>query len=166
MSTHASNLRNVGRAAEGRLRSLILTGAIAAIAAHGLGGVAHAGDPQIPRTPAVEGARVYIISPVEGATVTSPVTVQFGLSGMGVAPAGVDKVGTGHHHLIIDAPLPPAGLPVPADANHRHFGGGQTEVSIDLSPGTHTLQLLVADHQHVPHDPPLASEIVTITVTD
>jgi hypothetical protein len=120
----------------------------------------------VPRSPSTEGARVYVISPTDGAEVKSPVTVRFGLSGMGVAPAGMPKAGTGHHHLIIDAPLPPAGLPVPKDENHRHFGGGQTEVTIDLAPGRHTLQLLLADHAHVPHDPPVVSEVVTITVVE
>ena len=116
------------------------------------------------RTPAPEGARVYIVSPQNGATVSSPVKVIFGLEGMGVAPAGVEKAKTGHHHLIIDADLPPANEPVPADDNHRHFGGGQTEFTIDLAPGTHTLQLIMGDHNHVPHDPPVASEKITITV--
>ena len=116
------------------------------------------------RTPAPEGARVYIVSPQDGATVSSPVKVIFGLQGMGVAPAGVENAKTGHHHLIIDAELPPANEPVPADDNHRHFGGGQTEVTIDLSPGTHTLQLIMGDHNHVPHDPPVVSEKITITV--
>lgn len=118
----------------------------------------------IPREPSPEGARLYIITPEDGATVKSPVTVRFGLEGMGVAPAGVQKPATGHHHLIIDAPLPPAGLPVPADANHVHFGGGQTEVTLELSPGTHTLQLLLGDSRHVPHDPPVSSAVVTINV--
>ena len=110
------------------------------------------------------GSIVYIISPVDGATVSSPVTIQFGLKGMGVAPAGVEKAGTGHHHLIIDSPLPPLNEPIPADNNHRHFGGGQTETSIELAPGKHTLQLLLADHYHIPHSPPVHSNIVTIEV--
>lgn len=109
-------------------------------------------------------AKAYIISPQDGATVTSPVTVLFGLSGFGVAPAGVTREGTGHHHLIIDAPLPDLTKPIPADDNHVHFGGGQTEVSVDLAPGRHTLQLLLGDHTHVPHDPPIYSEVVTIQV--
>jgi hypothetical protein len=118
----------------------------------------------IPRTASPAGAACYIISPTDGAVVSSPVTVTFGLQGMGVAPSGVDKPMTGHHHLIIDAPLPAGDVPVPKDANHRHFGGGQTEVTIDLPPGKHTLQLLLGDHLHMPHDPPVASEIITITV--
>ena len=116
------------------------------------------------RTPAPEGAKVYIISPEDGATVSSPVTVVFGLEGMGVAPAGVEKEKTGHHHLIIDAELPALSEPVPSDDNYRHFGGGQTEVSVELSPGSHTLQLLLGDHNHIPHDPPIHSEKITITV--
>ncbi len=111
-----------------------------------------------------EGASVYIISPLDGATVTSPLTIQFGLEGMGVAPAGVEKLGTGHHHLIVDAPLPALNEPIPADGNHKHFGGGQTQTIIELSPGTHSLQLLLADHYHIPHNPPIHSNIVTIEV--
>ena len=118
----------------------------------------------IPRTPAPEGARAYIVSPADGATVSSPVVVVFGLAGMGVAPAGVTNAATGHHHLIVDAPTPDEALPISNDANHRHFGGGQTEVEIELEPGTHTLQLVLGDHLHVPHDPPVASEVITITV--
>ena len=106
----------------------------------------------------------YIISPKDGEVVTSPVTVVFGLSGFGVAPAGTVRENTGHHHLIIDAPLPDLSKPVPADDQHRHFGGGQTEAVVELAPGTHTLQLLLGDHAHVPHDPPVYSERITITV--
>ena len=119
---------------------------------------------EVPRVASPEGARVYVIEPTDGAVVKSPVVVRFGLEGMGVAPAGVDHAKTGHHHLIIDAPLPPPGLPVPADANHIHFGGGQTETRVELAPGKHTLQLLLADFKHVPHDPPVVSPVVTITV--
>ena len=107
----------------------------------------------------------YIISPADGDVVTSPVLVRFGLSGMGVAPAGTDKAGTGHHHLLIDVDeLPDLTKPVPADANHRHFGGGQTEVSLELESGEHTLQLLLGDKNHIPHNPPVVSEQITITV--
>lgn len=112
-------------------------------------------------------ARVYIISPADGATVSSPVRVQFGLSGMGVAPAGIDKAKTGHHHLLINRPLPVGEdleFSLPAEDGLRHFGGGQTEVSIELPKGTHTLQLLLGDHNHVPHVPLVASPVVTITV--
>lgn len=117
------------------------------------------------RTPSPPGAAVYIISPADGATVSSPVTVQFGLKGMGVAPAGIEKDKTGHHHLLIDvAELPPLDEPIPADANHKHFGGGQTEVTLELPPGSHTLQLLLGDQNHIPHEPPVLSEKITITV--
>jgi hypothetical protein len=118
----------------------------------------------LPRTPAPEGASVYIISPRDGEVVASPVTVRFGLKGMGVAPAGVEAQGTGHHHLLIDAEVPNSGLPIPADDNHRHFGKGQTEATIELAPGRHTLQLLLGDHLHIPHAPPVVSERITITV--
>lgn len=120
---------------------------------------ASAGD-----TPAPDSARLYFISPSDGATVSNPVTVMFGLAGMGVAPAGTVKENTGHHHLIIDAELPDPGAGIPADDNHKHFGGGQTQTTITLSPGTHTLQLLLGDFKHVPHDKPVASERITITV--
>ena len=118
----------------------------------------------IPRTPSKPGAELAILSPADGASVTSPVKVVFGLSGMGVAPAGVNYPGTGHHHLIVDAKLPPLNRPIPADANHIHFGGGQTEVELDLPPGQHTLQLILGDANHVPHDPPITSKAITITV--
>ena len=110
---------------------------------------------------------VYIISPEDGAEVESPVRVLFGLRGMGIAPAGVEKEGTGHHHLLIDVDAPEGEAleeNLPADENHVHFGGGQTEAEIDLEPGPHTLQLLLADHNHVPHDPVVMSEKITITV--
>lgn len=116
------------------------------------------------RTPSPPGARVYFISPADGDVVSSPVVVRFGLSGMGVAPATVAFPNTGHHHLLIDSPLPDFDSPVPADPKHVHFGTGLTETTIELSPGTHTLQLLLGDDRHVPHDPPVHSESITITV--
>lgn len=119
---------------------------------------------QIKRTPSTAGAGVYFIAPADGATVTSPVTVKFGLKGMGVAPAGIAFDGAGHHHLIVDAELPALDKPIPADANHVHFGKGQTETTIELKPGKHTLQLLLGDQLHVPHDPTVASKKITITV--
>lgn len=125
-------------------------------------GVAAAGG--LPRTHAPKDAELYIISPKDGDTVKNPVTVQFGLRGMGVAPAGMAMENTGHHHLLIDTPLPPLDQPIPADAKHLHFGKGQTEASITLAPGKHTLQLLLGDPLHVPHDPPVQSKPVTITV--
>ncbi len=118
----------------------------------------------IAQTAAPDGAKVYFIKPANGAEVTSPVTVRFGLSGMGVAPAGVEKAKTGHHHLIIDTKLEDYDNPVPADDNHKHFGGGQTEATVELSPGEHTLQLILGDHNHVPHKPVVKSDVITITV--
>jgi hypothetical protein len=129
---------------------------LAALALTLCAGTALAADPS--------SATAYIVSPKDGATVTSPVTVVFGLSGFGVAPAGTMREGTGHHHLIIDRPLPDLTKPVPADDHHIHFGGGQTEVTVDLAPGQHTLQLLLGDHAHVPHDPPIYSEVITVDV--
>ncbi len=110
---------------------------------------------------------VYIISPAHGETVTSPVTIKFGLKGLGVAPAGVERDGTGHHHLLIDLDkLPAMDKPIPADDQHVHFGGGQTETTVELEPGEHTLQLLVGDHLHRPHDEPVVSEQIAITVSE
>lgn len=138
--------------------ALALVGILVGSAAHGNG------EPAIERTPAPPGAELYFISPQDGDVVKSPVTVRFGLEGMGVAPAGVNQPNTGHHHLIIDAPLPPLDRPVPADERHLHFGGGQTQTTVELAPGEHTLQLLLGDKNHVPHDPPVVSERITITV--
>ncbi len=115
-------------------------------------------------SPAPEGAQVYIISPSHGEMVTNPVTVKFGLKGMGVAPAGIEKANTGHHHLLIDTELPDLSKPIPADDNHRHFGGGQTEITLTLSPGEHTLQLLLGDFLHIPHAKPIMSEKITVIV--
>ena len=109
-------------------------------------------------------ATVYIVSPSNGDVVSNPVKVVFGLSGMGVAPAGANIANTGHHHLIVDAPLPDTGMPVPSDDNHLHFGKGQTETIIERAPGKHTLQLLLGDWLHKPHDNPVSSEQITITV--
>lgn len=112
-----------------------------------------------------ESARLYIISPADGAEVSSPFVVQFGLKGMGVAPAGIEFPGTGHHHLLVDVEeLPAKGKPVPADEKHLHFGKGQTETELSLPPGKHTLQLLLGDHLHIPQDPPLVSPKITVTV--
>lgn len=117
-------------------------------------------------SPAPEGAQVYFISPQNGDTVTSPVTVRFGLSGMGVAPAGVARQATGHHHLLINLDqLPALDKPLPASDQIVHFGGGQTETTIELPPGQHTLQLLLGNHLHIPHNPPVLSDTITITVT-
>lgn len=111
-----------------------------------------------------DAATAYIIEPVDGAVVESPVRVVFGLKGMGVAPAGTDRDNTGHHHLLVDTDLPALDQPIPSDENHIHFGGGQTEAVIELEPGTHSLQLLLGDHNHIPHDPPVTSKRISITV--
>ncbi len=114
-------------------------------------------------SPSPEGAMVYIISPADGATVPQTFHVQFGLRGMGVAPAGIDKEGTGHHHLMVDGQkMPMSGMAMGSDV--MHFGGGQTETSLTLPPGKHTLQLILGDKGHAPHNPPVMSEIVTVNV--
>lgn len=110
-------------------------------------------------------AKVYIIWPYDGAVIHGGFWVRMGLSGAGIAPAGVEKPNTGHHHLLIDTDLPPLDQPIPNDKNHLHFGGGQTEARIELPPGKHTLQLLLGDANHVPTKPPLYSNKITITVT-
>nr|WP_260106634.1 DUF4399 domain-containing protein [Phaeobacter inhibens] len=123
-------------------------------------------------TPAPEGAEVYFVMPKDGDTVSSPVTVVFGLRGMGVAPAGMEEENTGHHHLLIDRPPLGEGedgadelsYGLPSDENHIHFGGGQTETTLDLAPGEHTLQLVMGDYGHVPHSTPIVSEVITIKV--
>ena len=110
-----------------------------------------------------DGAELYIVMPANGDVVSTPVKVVFGLSGMGIAPAGVERANTGHHHLLVDQQeLPPSGQPM--GANVIHFGGGQTEVVLELTPGEHTLQLILGDHFHIPHEPMVVSEKITITV--
>ena len=121
----------------------------------------------LPRTEAPADAEVYIQSPADGAEVRSPVLIRFGLRGMGVAPAGVTVANTGHHHLLIDVDtLPPEGLPLPSTDNIRHFGAGQTETTLELAPGEHTLQLVLGDALHIPHQPPVRSQRITITVVE
>ncbi len=117
----------------------------------------------MPKSSSPAGARVYIIEPADGAVVSSPVTVKFGLSGMGVAPAGVDKENTGHHHLLVDVKALPK-MDQPMGKNVKHFGGGQTETTLTLAPGKHTLQLILGDKFHIPHNPPVISKKITITV--
>lgn len=120
---------------------------------------------ETPRTPAPAGASVSILEPADGATLSGPFTVRFGLQGMSVAPAGSDVPASGHHHLLIDvAELPAMDQPLPATDSIRHFGKGQTETELSLPPGQHTLQLLMGDKNHVPHQPPVLSEKITITV--
>ncbi|HYB66554.1 MAG TPA: DUF4399 domain-containing protein [Steroidobacteraceae bacterium] len=132
---------------------------------------AHAQTPAAPaaaaaRTPSPPGAEAYIISPKNGAKVKSPVRVQFGLNPlMGIAPAGVKFDNTGHHHLLIDTEAPAdMAAPLPSTDNIKHFGKGQTETSLTLPPGKHTLQLILGDQNHIPHDPPVISKKITITV--
>jgi hypothetical protein len=139
------------------LLALLLAVAVPAVQAQGL-----------PRTAAPANASVYLVSPANGATVKGPqVTVVFGLKGMGISPAGMKMDNTGHHHLLIDSELPAdLSQPIPANDNNVHFGKGQTETTITLKPGKHTLQLLLGDHLHVPFNPVLASEKITITVTE
>lgn len=120
---------------------------------------------QLPKQKAAEGTIVSIEAPANGATVSSPFTVKFGLKGMGVAPAGVNHANTGHHHLLVDlAELPNFEAALPNNENVRHFGGGQTETQLTLPPGQHTLQLVFADYLHIPHDKPIVSQKITITV--
>ena len=130
----------------------------------GCGGDRPGTEEDIRRTSSAPGAVVFIISPKNSEIVSSPVNVKFGISGITVAPAGEIMENSGHHHLIIDTGLPDMTGPVPNDEQHYHFGKGQTEASIELAPGTHTLQLVLGDWAHIPHDPPVVSNIVTITV--
>lgn len=126
-----------------------------------LSGVAAAGN-----TPAPAEAVVYIGWPNDGQVLPAgkPFRVWFGLRNMGVAPKDVNFPNTGHHHLLVDTDLPPADLEIPSDRNHLHFGAGQTETMLELPPGKHTLQLLMGDHDHVPHSPPIYSKKISITV--
>ncbi|WP_205609832.1 DUF4399 domain-containing protein [Noviherbaspirillum galbum] len=116
-------------------------------------------------TPSPKDAQVYFIWPRDGEVINGgKFWVRMGLRNMGVAPKGVNRPGTGHHHLIVDSELPPAGQPIPSDRNHLHFGAGETEARVELPPGKHTLQLLLGDQDHVPHDPPIHSKKITVTV--
>ena len=134
-------------------RPIMFILALCAFSGHG-----HAG------TPAPENVELYFISPVDGATVSNPVNVRFGLRNMGVAPAGIQFDNTGHHHLLVNTELPPLDFPIINDESHLHFGAGQTEVTLELPPGEHTLQLLLGDFAHIPHAPAVMSERITITV--
>lgn len=120
----------------------------------------------LPRTAAAGGARIFFITPENGAAVTSPIAVEFGIEGMSVVKAGDDTPHSGHHHLLIDTGLPDVSLPIPADANHVHFGDGSTSTEISLAPGEHTLQMLLGDYMHIPHDPPVASAVISVTVAE
>jgi hypothetical protein len=132
---------------------------------HGHGG--HEASPPATgqgRTASTKGAEVYFHYPLDGIRVPQRFTVQLGLRGLGVAPAGVVKALTGHHHLLIDVDNVDLNQPIPSDYNHIHLGNGQTEVVLTLTPGTHTLQLLVGDHAHIPHVPPVMSKKITVYV--
>lgn len=109
-------------------------------------------------------ASLFFVSPADGEVVSNPVTIVFGIDGMTVVPAGNDVPHSGHHHLLIDTGMPDLGLPIPKDENHIHFGDGSTQTEITLPPGEHTLQMLLGDHLHIPHDPPLMSDVITINV--
>jgi hypothetical protein len=120
-------------------------------------------DPSL-RKLAPADARVYFIGLEDGSVISQKSTIRFGLANMGVAPAGIDKPNTGHHHLLVDTKLPPLDLPIPNDFNHMHFGAGQTEATVTLPPGRHTIQLLLGDENHVPHSPPIMSKPIRVYV--
>ena len=127
-------------------------------------GTAERGTIALPRSPSPDGARVFFITPADGDTVTSPVSIEFGIDGMSVVPAGDATKHSGHHHLIVNADLPAPDMPIPAGENYIHFGDGSPSTTLELPSGQHTLQLLLGDHLHVPHDPPVSSEVITISV--
>lgn len=135
---------------------------LAAFAASGIAWAQTRGGP----TPSPPGAAVYFVEIRDGARLPVKPTIHFGLRNMGVAPAGLDRENAGHHHLIIDAPTPRLDQPIPNDFNHLHFGAGQTEAEVTLSPGKHVLQLILGDKDHIPHTPPVMSERITVTVVD
>jgi Domain of unknown function (DUF4399) len=139
------------------MRNRLVGSALAILLASSIGALAQ-------QTPAPPGAKVYFINLAQGAHVKGSFLIQFGLSGMGIAPAGTQVEGTGHHHLLIDTDLPPAGEPIPADDKHRHFGKGQTETMLQLPPGPHTLQLEMGDWSHIPFVPPIVSDKISIVV--
>jgi hypothetical protein len=146
-----------------RIRIRVAEGAAAPSAA--------AGAPSAPTSPggrhaSAPNAKVYFAYPNDGDYVSTKPVIRFGLIGMGVAPAGIEKANTGHHHLMVDEKLPPFDEPIPTDFNHLHFGAGQTEAQITLPPGRHTLQLLLGDENHMPHDPPVFSKQITVVVTE
>ena len=124
---------------------------------HSAGGVA--------KSNSNDNAKVFIISPENNSTVTNPVKIVFGASGMKIVPAGVNENFSGHHHLLIDVKeLPDLSKPIPSDKNYLHFGKGQKSAEIHLKKGVHTLQLLLGDHMHIPHTSPIYSEKIRITV--
>jgi hypothetical protein len=139
----------------GMLRATLLVSLGTAMVPYAIGG----------ETPSPKNAEVYVIWPANGTVITGgKFWLRMGLRNMGVAPKGVKHPSAGHHHLLIDTALPPPDKEIPSDRNHLHFGAGETEARIELPPGVHTLQLLLGDHDHVPHNPPVYSKKVTITV--
>jgi hypothetical protein len=116
------------------------------------------------RQPAPKDAYAYIGWPNDGEVITQRFKVWLGLRNFGVAPSGVNRPNTGHHHLLIDSDLPPLNEPIPNDKKHIHLGAGQTETFVELPPGRHTIQLLMGDADHVPHDPPVMSKKITVIV--
>lgn len=118
----------------------------------------------LPRSESAAGARVFFITPSDGATLSSPLEIEFGVAEMEVVKAGNNQPHSGHHHLLINTGVPELGLPIPADESHIHFGDGSTSTTISLPPGEHTLQMLLGDYIHIPHNPALVSESITITV--
>ena len=142
-------------------------GAVAALLSAGIAacGAAVAQTPSKGLTRSPPGAEVYFADLKDGATVPAKLKLYFGLRNMGVAPAGSDRENSGHHHLLIDTDLPPLDQPIPNDFNHLHFGAGQTEATVNLPPGRHTLQLLLGDENHVPHNPPVMSKPIRVYVS-
>ena len=118
----------------------------------------------LPRTDSIEGASVFFISPIDGENVTNPFVVEFGISGMELVKAGDNQAGSGHHHLIIDAGPPDLSMPIPANEHYIHFGDASASTELTLEPGSHTLQLLLGDYLHIPHDPPVLSTSITVVV--
>jgi hypothetical protein len=147
-----------GPVAKGGLRTMLMAGL--ALALMVLPDAPARAEP----TASAPGAEVYFHSPSDGARVPQRFSVKIGLKEMGVAPAGVIKEFTGHHHILIDTDMVPLDQPIPSDYNHLHLGNGHTETVLTLPPGTHTLQLLLGDHQHIPHQPPVMSKKITIHV--
>lgn len=141
-----------------------LTTAVAAAAAGALSLALAASALAFEPSKAPADAKVTILEPANGATVSSPVTVKFGISGMELSPAGVEKAHSGHHHLLIDTKLADPAAAIPADDKHKHYGKAQTEATVELAPGEHTLQLVLGDHNHIPHAPVVQSDVIKITV--
>lgn len=137
---------------------------LAGLAATAAGAQAPEGQEQEEPAAAPEDAQVYLIAPSNGAVTLGSITVVLGLRGMGVAPAGVERENTGHYHLIVDGEPPPLSEPIPDDETNIHLDGGETQTTLELEPGSHTVQAVFADHRHIPHDPPLLSEKVTFEV--